>query len=62
MPIDMNQTIAEASLDNLNDIIVPDAVGFFPLAPGWVIVILLVLALLFHFAFMAYSRYKRSGR
>ena len=57
---DMNQTIAQASLDNLNDIIVPDAVGFLPLAPGWVIVILLALALLFHFAFKAYERYTRS--
>ena len=60
MPIDMNQTIAEASLTNLNDIIVPDAVGFFPLAPGWIIVTLLVLALLFHFALNAYHRYKKS--
>ena len=60
MPVDMNQTIAEASLNNLNDIIVPDAVGFFPLAPGWIIVTVLILALLFHFAFKAYSRYQRS--
>ena len=60
MPVDMNQTIAEASLNNLNDIIVPDAVGFFPLAPGWFIVILLTLALFFHFAFKAYGRYQRT--
>lgn len=60
MSVDMNQTIAQASLDNLNDIIVPDAVGFFPLAPGWVIGILLAFALLFHFAFKAYKRYQRA--
>ena len=54
MSIDMNQTIAQASLDNLNDIIVPEAVGFLPLAPGWILVILLVLSLLFHFAYKAY--------
>jgi len=60
MSADMNQTIAQASLDNLNDIIVPEAVGFFPLAPGWVIVILLIFALLLHFLLQAYKGYKRS--
>ena len=60
MSTDMNQTIAQASLNNLNDIIVPDAVGFFPLAPGWIIMILLALALLFHFAIKAYSHYKKT--
>ena len=49
MPVDMNKTIAQASLDNLHDIIVPDGVGFFPPAPGWIVVGLLLLALLFHF-------------
>ncbi len=34
MSVKMNQTIAEASLDNLHDIIIPPAIGFFPLAPG----------------------------
>ena len=56
----MNQTIAEASLDKLHDIITPEAVGYFPLAPGWVVVGLLVLALLFHFAIQTYSEYKKS--
>ena len=56
----MNKTIAEASLDNLHDIIVPESVGFFPLAPGWTIVLLLLLALLFHILVKAYTRYKRS--
>lgn len=60
MSVDMNKTIAEASLDNLHDIIVPEAVGFFPPAPGWNIVLLLLLTLLFHFAIQAYKRYKKS--
>lgn len=60
MSVDMNKTIAEASLDNLHDIMVPDAVGFFPLAPGWVIVLLLLLSLLFHFAVQASLSYKKS--
>lgn len=60
MSVDMNKTIAEASLDNMHDIILPDAVGFFPLAPGWYIVLALVVALLFHFAVKTYKHYKRS--
>ena len=56
----MNKTIAEASLDNLHDIIIPDAIGFFPPAPGWVMLGLLLLALLFHFAMRFYMRYKKS--
>jgi hypothetical protein len=60
MSVDMNKTIAEASLDNLHDIMVPEAVGFFPPAPGWIIVLLLLLALLFHFAVHKYKHYKKS--
>jgi len=60
MAMDMNKTIEQASLDNLNDIIVPDAVGFFPLAPGWIIVAVLALTLLFHMAFKRYQYYKRT--
>lgn len=56
----MNQTIQEASLDNLHDIIIPDAVSIFPLAPGWVIVALLFFALLFHFVIQRYKHYKKS--
>ena len=58
MPADMNKTLAAASLDNLHDIIVPDAPGFFPPAPGWYILLLLFLALLFHLTLQAYKRYK----
>ena len=59
MSVDMNQTIAEASLDNLHDILVPDAIGFFPLAPGWYILSLLLLTLLFHFGYQKYKVYER---
>ena len=59
MSVDMNRTIAEASLDNLHDIIVPPAIGFFPLAPGWYIVLLLLLSLLFHFGYRYYQAYKK---
>ncbi len=59
MSSELNQTIAEASLDNLHDIMVPDAIGFFPLAPGWYILFLLLLTLLFHFGYQHYKAYKR---
>ncbi|MGB5507064.1 MAG: DUF4381 domain-containing protein [Sulfurovum sp.] len=60
MSVDMNQTIQEASLDNLHDIIIPDAVSFFPPAPGWFIVALLLFALIFHFVIQRYKHYKKS--
>ena len=58
MSVDMNQTLTDASLDRMHDIIVPDAPGFFPPAPGWYILLLLLLALLFHVTMKAYKRYK----
>ena len=60
MSLDSNRTLAETSLDHLHDIIVPDVIGFFPLAPGWYILLLILLALLFHFSAQAYKRYKKS--
>ena len=60
MSVDMNKTIAEASLDNLHDIIIPEAVGCLPPAPGWYMLGLLLLALLGHFVMNAYKRYKKS--
>ena len=59
MSVEMNKTIAEASLDNLHDIVLPEAVGLFPLAPGWYILLLLFLTLLFHFALKDYRNYKK---
>ncbi len=58
MSVDMNETIAQASLENLHDIIVPDAIGVFPLASGMVIALLLLISLLFHFIVVAYKHYR----
>ena len=55
----MNKTIEEASLNNLHDIMLPEAPGFFPLAPGWYILLLLLLTLLLHFALKRYRRYQK---
>ncbi|MBL0722063.1 MAG: DUF4381 domain-containing protein [Sulfurovum sp.] len=57
MSIDMNVTIAQASLNNMHDIIIPDAIGIFPLASGMVIILLLSITLLFHFMVVAYTHY-----
>jgi len=59
MSVDMNRTMAEASLDNLHDIMVPEPVGLFPLAPGWIVLILLLLTLLFHFGWQRYLVYRK---
>ena len=60
MSVDMNKTIEQASLNNLHDIMTPEAVGFFPLAVGWYVLIALVMALLFHFGIQKYKEYKNS--
>ena len=57
---DLNATIAQASLDNLYDILPPEPIGFFPLAPGWWMVFFLLLTLLFHFVWQQYLRYKKN--
>jgi len=55
----MNKTIAQASLDNLYDIIIPDPIGLFPLAPGWIVLILLFVTLVFHFSWQKYLAYRK---
>jgi len=59
MSVDMNRTLSEASLDNLHDIIVPEPAGLFPMAPGWIVLILLFLTLLFHFGWQRYIAYRK---
>ena len=60
MSVDMNQTISAASLDNLHDIIVPDSIGFFPLSTGWMIMLIISLALLFHWIVQTYKQYEKT--
>jgi hypothetical protein len=58
---DMDQVILDASLDNLHDIITPEAVGFFPWALGWNILFLLLITLLFHFGVKRYALYQKEA-
>ena len=60
MSVELNQTIAEASLDNLQDIIVPDTPGFFPLAPGWYVLLFILLTLLLHFGYRSFLTYRQN--
>ncbi len=45
-------------LDKLNDIIVPEPVSFWPLAPGWSVLGLVILALLIPWFIRAWRRYQ----
>jgi len=48
----------DASLQNLHDIVVPDAVSWWPLAPGWWALIVLVLALALVLAIRSLRRWR----
>lgn len=44
----MDQNMTATSLDLMHDILIPSAVSFWPLAPGWVALALLILTYLLH--------------
>ena len=47
-------------INTLHDIITPEPIGIYPFAKGWVILILLLLALLLSYAINRYSKYKKN--
>jgi len=49
-----------ASLDQLHDIIIPPAVSFWPLAPGWYALALLVLAYGIHLGLKYWTAYQKN--
>lgn len=55
----MNQS--PTSLDRLHDLALPPEVSWWPLAPGWYVVILLVLALLLAAAFRAVRHWRANA-
>lgn len=60
MAEDINKTLeALGSLDNLHDIIIPDPIGFFPLASGWYMVFLLLVTYAIHFSVKRYKNYQK---
>ena len=48
------------SLQNLNDIVLPDAVAWWPPAPGWYAVLAVLLALLLWLSFRALRAWRRN--
>lgn len=57
--MESNVTIS-ASLDQMHDIIIPSAVSFWPLAPGWYALVLLVLAFSIHLGLKQWSNYQKN--
>jgi uncharacterized protein YjiS (DUF1127 family) len=49
-----------ASLQNLNDIVVPAPAAWWPLAPGWYVLAAILLALLAWLAFRQWQRWRRN--
>ena len=60
--MNLNGTAAAmASLDNLHDIVMPEAVSWWPLAPGWYVLLVIVVGLAINFAIRAMRRYRRNA-
>ena len=57
--MEANVTI-NASLDQLHDIIIPPAVSYWPLAPGWYALALLALAYGIHIGLKQWSSYQKN--
>ncbi len=55
-----NNVTVNASLDQLHDIIIPPAVSFWPLAPGWYALALLVLAYGIHVGLKYWTAYQKN--
>jgi hypothetical protein len=53
----MNET---ASLQNLNDIVVPSAVPWWPLAPGWYVLAVAAVLVLAVFAVLGWRRWRKN--
>ena len=57
--MESNVTLS-ASLDQMHDIIIPSAVSFWPLAPGWYALALLVLAYGIHLGLKLWTTYQQN--
>ena len=57
----MEHNTTVVSLDMMHDIIVPPAISFWPLAPGWYAFFLLLLAYGFHIALKLWAKYRENA-
>jgi len=57
----MDQNITATSLDLMHDILVPPAVSFWPLAPGWFALALLFLTTMLHLGLKLWAKYRANS-
>lgn len=57
----MEHNMTATSLDLMHDIIVPPAVSFWPLAPGWYALALLLLATMLHLSLKLWAKYRANS-
>jgi len=57
----MEHNSTAGSLDLMHDIIVPPAISFWPLAPGWYALALIVLAYVLHLALKLWTQYRENA-
>ena len=57
----MEHNSTAGSLDLMHDIIVPPAISFWPLAPGWYALALILLAYVLHLALKAWTKYRENA-
>ncbi len=57
----MDQNMTATSLDLMHDILVPPAVSFWPLAPGWFALALLFLTTMLHLGLKLWAKYRANS-
>jgi len=57
----MDPALQEQLLQQLNDIAAPNAISWWPLAPGWWLLIILVLLSLVALAYYLYAQHRASA-
>jgi hypothetical protein len=57
----MEQNLTATSLDLMHDIVVPPAVTFWPLAPGWLALVLMLVMYMLHLALKRWAEYRANG-
>lgn len=56
----MDHNLSSASLDLMHDIILPPAISFWPLAPGWYALALILVSFIFYISQVRKEKYRRN--
>lgn len=54
----MDKNMTATSLDLMHDIVVPPAVSFWPLASGWIALVLILVAYMFHIGLTLWTKHR----